>query len=555
MATNTSARPDAWASAARGAAERLAAPPTGPQGTILVGGPGPSVLVGGADLDTVDYSAAAAGVVVGLNNFIAINDGDGSWDTLNGIENVIGSAFDDLLIGADDINEMWGGDGRDYLIGLGGSDILHGGSGVANHLQGGFGDDDYYVDALDTITEFANQGYDQVFTSRDRYNLAANLEELIYTGASAFVGGGNNRDNLLQGGAGNDYLNGRGGNDVLRGGEGMDVADYLFAVDEVIVNLADAIATNDGDDGIDSLESIEGVRGSNHDDLITGSGLANLLDGAGGDDTLNGGDGADTLRGAAGEDILIGGAGADMIVGGDDDDYLSGGEGAANTLQGGRGDDTYVVGANDTLVEFANEGRDRVETTRGAYALRVNFEELEFIGAGNFTGGGNDLNNRITGGAGADTLTGGRGNDALDGRDGFDTAVLSGAQADYAILEQANGTFRITDSVAGRDGVDTLTGIEQLRFADGTTVALVPALAPAPTGKSPVDAPGDAFVLPGEVDGTPDRLMEEGVALNAMLHAPVRLQGVDILSTDDSGDWVQPFGDLGGIHLHDDWLL
>lgn len=218
---------------------------------------------------------------------------------------------------------------------------------------------------------------------------------------------------------------------------------------------------------MEALESIEGVRGSSYDDLITGNFLANLLDGAGGDDTLNGGDGADTLRGAAGEDILIGGLGADMIVGGDGDDFLFGGEGTANTQQGGRGDDTYVLSANDTLVEFANEGHDRVETTRGAYTLRANFEELEFTGTGNFAGGGNDLNNRIIGGAGSDTLTGGKGNDNLNGLDGFDTVVLAGTQAEYAIVEQASGSFRITDSVAGRDGIDTLAGVEQLRFADG----------------------------------------------------------------------------------------
>ena len=556
MATNTFARPEIGATAAKGAAELLAA------AHVAAKPGGPSAIVGGPGIDTADFSGAPGGVIVGLHNSMATNNGFGVAEVVIDCENVRGSAFDDLIIGADNVNEIWGGDGRDYLIGLGGSDTLHGGFGVANHLQGGFGDDKYYVDALDTITEFAGQGYDQVYASRDRYNLAANLEELIYTGSSAFFGGGNALDNLIQGGAGNDYLNGRGGNDVLRGGDGMDVADYLFAVDEVIVNLAEALATNDGDDGIDSLVSIEGVRGSSHDDLITGSADANLLDGAGGDDTLNGGDGADTLRGAAGEDILIGGLGWDMIVGGDDDDFLSGGEGSANHLQGGRGNDTYVVSANDTLVEFANEGFDRVETTRAAYALKANFEALEFTGAGNFTGGGNDLANRLTGGAGNDTLTGAGGNDMIDGRDGFDTAVLSGTQAQYAILELASGGFRITDSVGGRDGVDTLTGVEQVRFSDGSTLALTPALAPpvaaAPDAKASAPVlpgpPDDAFELPADLEIAGAPLLDLGGRWAGLPDLESR-HGTRFPAMADENSPAVPVEDIRGPHDQDDWLF
>ena len=54
-------------------------------------------------------------------------------------------------------------------------------------------------------------------------------------------------------------------------------------------------------------------------------------------------------------------------------------------------------------------------------ALAANVETLTFIGAGNFTGTGNELNNIINGNGGNDTLSGLAGNDTLNGNGGNDT--------------------------------------------------------------------------------------------------------------------------------------
>ncbi len=80
-------------------------------------------------------------------------------------------------------------------------------------------------------------------------------------------------------------------------------------------------------------------------------------------------------------------------------------------------------------------------------------------------GSGNDT---ITGNQGANVLRGNAGNDVLDGGDGSDTAVFAGNRADYTITRNANGSYTITDTTAGRDGTDTLSNIEQARFADQT---------------------------------------------------------------------------------------
>jgi len=70
---------------------------------------------------------------------------------------------------------------------------------------------------------------------------------------------------------------------------------------------------------------------------------------------------------------------------------------------------------------------------------------------------GNELNNLLTGLAGNDTIFGGA---------GLDTAVFSGLRSQYSLSAQGAGGFRVTDSVAARNGTDTVSGVERLRFSD-----------------------------------------------------------------------------------------
>jgi len=86
-------------------------------------------------------------------------------------------------------------------------------------------------------------------------------------------------------------------------------------------------------------------------------------------------------------------------------------------------------------------------------------------GADTLTGGtGNDS---LTGNDGSDVLAGGGGNDTLTGGNASDTAVFSGNRAQYTFAGSTS-VATVTDTVANRDGVDTLIGIEQVRFADRT---------------------------------------------------------------------------------------
>ena len=81
---------------------------------------------------------------------------------------------------------------------------------------------------------------------------------------------------------------------------------------------------------------------------------------------------------------------------------------------------------------------------------------------------GDSGNDTLDGGAGNDNLRGGLGNDSLSGGEGWDQAFYEGNQSAYSVVFNADGTATVTDKEAadGDEGVDLLSGIEQLVFRD-----------------------------------------------------------------------------------------
>jgi Ca2+-binding RTX toxin-like protein len=82
---------------------------------------GADLLDGGADTDTATYAASLAGVSVSLATGLG-SGGDAQGDTLINIENLTGSAFNDVLTGSPGVNVLNGGGGADTLTGGAGSD-------------------------------------------------------------------------------------------------------------------------------------------------------------------------------------------------------------------------------------------------------------------------------------------------------------------------------------------------------------------------------------------------------------------------------------------------
>ncbi len=366
----------------------------------LVGGAGNDTLDGGDGSDTASYADALSAVTVKIVSG-AQNTGGGGVDTLISIENLQGSNYNDSLVGNAQANVLDGGAGADTLV-------------------GGAGNDTYVVDNVgDVIVEGANAGIDTVRTTLSTYTLAANLENLVFTGTGSFVGTGNDAANQITGGDAVDRLYGGGGNDTLDGGGAGDSLYGGMGDDVYIVNSSTDVVFEDAGGGYDTVKASASYTLSANVEKLQLTGL-----------NLSG----------------TGNADANEIVGGTGNDTLDGG-GGADTLKGGLGDDVYHVdNAGVTVFEAANGGFDTVQTSLSTYTLGANVEALVYTGAGSFNGVGNTSDNSLVGGAGADTLSGGNGADTLVGGGGHDV-LTGGAGADVFKFDgpDASSSDEVTD--------------------------------------------------------------------------------------------------------------
>jgi trimeric autotransporter adhesin len=423
---------------------------------------------------------------------------------LLGVPNPIDSS-DDLLLGLA---------GNDELNGFFGEDTLDGGIGQ-DTMKGGRGNDTYRVDnASDLIIEDANQDIDTVIANFNAfsYALGSNLENLILEGTIT-QGIGNTLKNTITGNQLDNLLDGGGGEDVMRGKDGNDTYivdnsnDSIFEVAGEGFDTVRSSASYKLSDNIENGElngtavSLTGNRSAN---LLIGNNVANQIDGGTGVDTMRGGFGNDTYFVDTANDQVVellrqgidkvvskassytisanvenlelssnsgtgpivetgvGNALNNEITGNNIGNVLDGG-GGADTMIGGRGDDTYIVdNAGDVVTEIANQGTDTIQASLSNFSLLnlVNVENLTFTGQGNSTGQGNNLNNRIRGAIGNDTLfgldgqdviDGGVGNDVLDG--GFEADSLNGGDGNDSL----DGGFG-NDSLNGGDQNDILIG-------------------------------------------------------------------------------------------------
>ncbi|HEX8192880.1 MAG TPA: calcium-binding protein, partial [Allosphingosinicella sp.] len=218
---------------------------------FIFGGSGNDRLEGMGGADTLSGGAGDDTMIGGTNNdFYYVNDvgdvvienaGEGtdevrttlaSYTLTANVERLIGTVatgqalqgniLANRIDGAAGGDQLTGGDGDDTLNGNGGNDVLVGSAG-ADTMRGGTGDDVYIIDGADLLVELAGEGRDEVRTAASLYTLAANFEILRAASDASHDFRGNDGDNLLVGGDGNDVLRLHdGGSDVAEGRNGVD---------------------------------------------------------------------------------------------------------------------------------------------------------------------------------------------------------------------------------------------------------------------------------------------------------------------------------------------
>ncbi|MEQ1950056.1 calcium-binding protein [Mesorhizobium sp. CN2-181] len=352
-----------------------------------------------------------------MATFTGSNSAEILPDLIIGPVQAIGNDFVDAL-GGDDIAIGWSGD--DVIRGGAGADVIIGGllnaAGVVT-LSG--------IDAADYTTSTAGVTIDlSTLVSLTLPILGINVQ---LTGASQGFGGDAEGDNLMgivnligsntggdtltgsvaantiNGQGGNDKIAGEGGNDILLGGAGNDVLT--------------------GGAGADSLQGSSGSDTASYRGSAAAVTVDLQLNNASGGDAV--GDtftGVENLTGSQFADSLSGDAGNNVLN--------DGGVGAADTLIGRDGNDTYAVyNAGTTVIEGAGGGNDRVSAgvdyvlANGVSAEYLNTTSLNGTSAINLTG--NEIRQLVRGNEGANVLDGAGGNDVLAGMGGSDTFRFS----------------------------------------------------------------------------------------------------------------------------------
>lgn len=361
------------------------------------------------DFDTVDYRfGPTAGVNVDLSTGKA-SDGQGGTDTLKNIEQVYGSAFNDVLKGGGGearFEAFRGGGGDDTITGSGKintrADYTDSTGGVTIKLTGA-------ADGLGTVTggstgndtlRYVNQFYGSNFN--DVYDASA------YTLSMPSAGNG---FNVFRGGAGNDTIIGNGNTRI----------DFGTATTGITFDFGRNKA-GDGQGGIDRYSGVNAVVGTAYADILIGTANSEYFSGTGGDDLIEGGGGFDEARYDANTVPLTSGITVDMAAGTVVGDPIYVGKDTISGIEGIRGsllDDVYVA------TGFA--GGDYVGSFRDGPLANVNF-------------------NRFAGLSGNDKITG-NGQTNLDYR---------GASAAVTVTFTGQGKGTATGTT---EGTDTFTGV------------------------------------------------------------------------------------------------
>ncbi|MGF0337873.1 peroxidase family protein [Ectopseudomonas toyotomiensis] len=421
---------------------------TGDAHVVLGGTNGDDILIGGAGDDTLW--------------------GDGGNDRLEGgygIDHIFGGTGDDIITDIGDADVIHGDDGNDVIHTGPGLDLVFGGAGK-DFIYGGpdgkeiFGgrDNDFIFSGDGPSFILGNEGDDWLEGGAGFDTLAGDNSELFFN--SPIIG----HDVMMGGGNDNDY-DGESGDDIMVQGPGIHRNEGMWGFDWAIhkgnslaaySDLNTPIFATDFEDILrDRFDQVEGLSGWIHDDQLFGddrvegdaagenslfnheltlsgmnriAGLESVL-GMMAEPRDNPHDASDPVV-FSGGNILLGGGGSDVIEGRAGNDVIDG----------------------DAWLNVRISVRSKLDPSIELFSV----DSMKEIQARMFSGEINPSQLHIV-------------REILDGNQegDIDTAVFSGAFANYELVETFDGTgsYLVVDNV-GTDGTDLIRNIERLQFAD-----------------------------------------------------------------------------------------
>ncbi|HWV22207.1 MAG TPA: peroxidase family protein [Devosia sp.] len=424
---------------------------TGGDHVILGGTDNADILIGGIGDDTLFGDGGNDNLEGGHGNDI-INGGDGD-DIIRDM------GGDDNIKGGDGNDAIHAGPGLDLVLGGRGQDFVVLGTDMGSEVFGGEGND-FILGNKNAERILGNEGDDWLETGTFDGAPGDNFDEIFahdgIRGNDVFLGDGGFDEFIGEGG--DDIMVGSPGRGKMAGMSGFDWATYKDNVAGVNADLSIPIVFDEApvlpqNAALDEFESMEGLSGSAFNDILKGSEedattrlpaaqggstgyLGSALD-AQGIALINGlqavlGTGVTTFLAG---DIILGGDGSDEIQGNAGDDIIDGDKWL--DVQIG------VFAANDpnhtgTPLRLVNSMK---ELTSEVFSGLVNPGQLAIVR----------------------TIR----TDSTPGD--IDTAVFRDVSTNFSFSLDADGRLLVSHAIEdGIEGTDTLSGIERLRFTDGT---------------------------------------------------------------------------------------
>lgn len=453
---------------------------------LIVGKGGMSNYYDGGDgVDTIDYSNVANGIEISLKNQVATkngtkdSNGNDGVDRVSNFENIVGSAFDDIIEGSDADNIIHVGGGSENIIygSLGNDQIIAKGNGtntldysrysivaqnsgieidatngtVIKDINGQAFQDSFTAGGF---TKFVGTEYDDTFIinqsttfvdgsggtnslildetmqgsyivdlennriTANNYNAEIkNINNVTIKGGTLQFYGNETEGNTVIAGAGDDHIHAKGGDNFIDGGAGNDWLYYDDGIQGVVVSLdANGNGTaTNGFGGKDTIKNIENIHGSQYDDIISGKGI------------LIGGDGNNTLIGIGNNAVV---------------QYKSPNGIKANLDTGIVSDNGY--GKEDRIVNI--------------HKIIGTDKDDEFYGS--------SVSDEIHTGAGNDIVYGSSGNDRIVNTSGNTKIDYTNLREGIRVYVTNNKDMTVSKGNWGRDTLTSITDISGTNFND-----------------------------------------------------------------------------------------